>query len=71
MSDSSLSFQPVRGVPVRIPVRVPVDLHKLHKEASNELSTLKRVSHRLAMTDAGPQLEKVLSLLLPRLLRRI
>ncbi|KAL7535755.1 hypothetical protein ACHAXR_007187, partial [Thalassiosira sp. AJA248-18] len=37
----------------------------------SELSTLNRVSHRLAMTDAGPSLEKVLALLLPRLLQRI
>ena len=46
-------------------------LQELHKEVSNELSTLSRVSHRLAMTDAGPQLVKVLNLLLPRLLCRI
>ena len=42
-----------------------------YKEACNELSTLKRVSHRLAMTDGGAPLQKVLSLLLPRLLLRI
>lgn len=41
------------------------------KELQNEYSTLDRVSHRLAMTDAGAPLEKVLSLLLPRLLSRI
>ena len=46
-------------------------LQELHKEVSTELSTLGRVSHRLAMTNAGPQLQKVLNLLLPRLLRRI
>src|SRR6056300_584218 len=40
-------------------------------ELQNEQSTLNRVSHRLAMTDAGPALGKVLSLLLPRLLVRI
>eukprot|EP00956_Cyclotella_meneghiniana_P029046 scaffold69300_cov73-Cyclotella_meneghiniana.AAC.1 len=41
------------------------------KDLQNEYSTLDRVSHRLAMTDAGAPLEKVLSLLLPRLLSRI
>ncbi|KAL9182267.1 hypothetical protein ACHAXT_012919 [Thalassiosira profunda] len=40
-------------------------------ELQTELSSLNRVSHRLAMTDAGPALQKVLSLLLPRLLARI
>jgi proteasome component ECM29 len=40
-------------------------------EAQNELSTLGRVSHRLAMTDAGAPLERVLKLLLPKLLVRI
>ncbi len=40
-------------------------------DLQSELSTLNRVSHRLAMTDAGPPLEKVLNLLLPRLLSRI
>jgi hypothetical protein len=43
----------------------------LLKDLQTELSTLDRVSHRLAMTDAGAPLEKVLSLLLPRLLSRI
>jgi proteasome component ECM29 len=47
------------------------NVQSLLKEAKNELATLNRVSHRLAMTDAGPQLEKVLTVLLPRLLRRI
>ena len=41
------------------------------KDLETECSTLDRVSHRLAMTDAGPPFEKVLSLLLPRLLSRI
>ena len=41
------------------------------KDLQNEFSTLDRVSHRLAMTDGGAPLEKVLSLLLPRLLSRI
>jgi len=40
-------------------------------DLQTELSTLNRVSHRLAMTDAGPALEKVLNLLLPRMLQRI
>jgi len=40
-------------------------------DLQSELSTLNRVSHRLALTDAGPALEKVLNLLLPRLLSRI
>jgi hypothetical protein len=43
----------------------------LLKDLQTEFSTLDRVSHRLAMTDAGAPLEKVLSLLLPRLLSRI
>lgn len=47
-----------------------MNIEETHKEAKNELNTLGRVSHRLAMTE-GPQLEKVLSLLLPRLLKRI
>jgi len=46
-------------------------LSELQKEASSELSTLDRVSHKLAMTEAGLPLQKVLNLLLPRLLRRI
>lgn len=41
------------------------------KDLQNEFSTLDRVSHRLAMTDPGAPLQKVLSLLLPRLLSRI
>lgn len=41
-------------------------------DLQTEQTTLNRVSHRLAMTDnAGSALEKVLSLLLPRLLARI
>ena len=43
----------------------------LHAEALSEFSTLKRVSHRLAMTEAGQKLENVLHVLLPRLLKRI
>ena len=39
-------------------------------ELKGELSTLNRVSHRLAMTDGGA-LEKVVTNLLPRLLQRI
>ena len=50
----------------------PPDLDdELQKSASIDLAQLGRVSHRLAMTDDGPQLEKVLNLLLPRLLNRI
>ena len=49
----------------------PPDLDELQKSASTDLAQLGRVSHRLAMTDDGPQLEKVLNLLLPRLLNRI
>ena len=48
-----------------------VDLAELQKSATSDLAQLGRVSHRLAMTDDGPQLEKVLNLLLPRLLSRI
>ena len=40
-------------------------------KAQGELSQLGRVSHRLAMTDEGPNLVKVLNLLLPRLLSRV
>ena len=50
---------------------MPLDLEELQKSASTDLAQLGRVSHRLAMTDDGPQLEKVLGLLLPRLLSRI
>ena len=49
----------------------PLDLAELQKSATSDLAQLGRVSHRLAMTDDGPQLEKVLNLLLPRLLSRI
>lgn len=41
------------------------------EKAQGELSQLGRVSHRLAMTDEGPNLVKVLNLLLPRLLSRV
>jgi proteasome component ECM29 len=41
------------------------------KQAVADLASLSRVSHKLAMTDAGPPLETVLGLLLPRLLKRI
>uniref|UniRef100_A0A7S4MII8 Non-specific serine/threonine protein kinase n=1 Tax=Odontella aurita TaxID=265563 RepID=A0A7S4MII8_9STRA len=47
-----------------------VDWKTKNDEAITELSSLGRVSHRLAMTD-GSALERVISLLLPRLLRRI
>ena len=47
------------------------NLRSLHDAALSELSSLGRVSHRLAMTDGGRPFEKVLSLFLPRLLRRI
>ena len=40
-------------------------------ELRAELTSLNRVSHRLAMTEPGPSLERVLGLLLPRLLRRV
>ena len=40
-------------------------------KAVADLSSLGRVSHKLAMTDAGAPLEKVLSVLLPRLLLRV
>ena len=46
-------------------------LNDVQKELLSELSTLDRVSHKLAMTEAGLPLQKVLNLLLPRLLRRI
>jgi len=49
----------------------PADVAELQKSAGSDLAQLGRVSHRLAMTDDGPPLEKVLSLLLPRLLSRI
>jgi len=47
------------------------DPPKVLSDLQTEQTTLNRVSHRLAMTDPGPALEKVLSLLLPRLLSRI
>ena len=46
-------------------------LQELHDLAKSELSSMGRVSHRLAMTEAGPPLQKVLHILLPRLLHRI
>ena len=46
-------------------------LEDLTKATISELSTMGRVSHRLAMTEGGEALEKVLYLLLPRLLSRI
>ena len=49
----------------------PNKLEEIRKAASAELSSMGRVSHRLAMTEAGAPLQKVLSLLLPRLLNRI
>jgi len=48
-----------------------VDNAAILTELRTELSSLNRVSHRLAMTDGGPTLERVLNLLLPRLLRRV
>lgn len=47
------------------------NLEELQKTAQSELESLGRVSHRLALTESGDPLEKVLSLLLPRLLKRI
>ena len=46
-------------------------LEELQKTAQSELESLGRVSHRLALTESGGPLEKVLNLLLPRLLKRI
>ena len=48
-----------------------IDASKTLKDLQSEFSTLDRVSHRLALTEAGAALEKVLHLLLPRLLSRI
>ena len=45
-------------------------LQDLHKTAKADYDQLGRVSHRVAMTNSE-QLEKVLTLLLPRLLSRI
>ncbi len=45
-------------------------IHPMISELRTELTSLNRVFHKLAMTDAGPSLERVLNLLLPRLLRR-
>lgn len=42
-----------------------------YEKAQSELSSLNRVYHKLALTEAGESLQKVLSLLLPRLLSRI
>ena len=49
----------------------PSSEQELQIKATAELSSLGRVSHKLAMTDAGDPLERVLNLLLPRLLTRI
>jgi proteasome component ECM29 len=49
----------------------PLSEQELQTKAAAELSSLGRVSHKLAMTDAGDPLERVLNLLLPRLLTRI
>lgn len=49
----------------------PLSEQEMQTKASAELSSLGRVSHKLAMTDAGDPLERVLNLLLPRLLTRI
>ena len=47
------------------------ELDERQKQAMADLSSLSRVSHKLAMTEAGSALERVLALLLPRLLKRI
>jgi len=44
---------------------------EIQTKALADLSSLGRVSHKLAMTEAGAPLEKVLSVLLPRLLLRV
>jgi proteasome component ECM29 len=49
----------------------PLSEQELQTKATAELSSLGRVSHKIAMTDAGDPLERVLNLLLPRLLTRI
>ena len=46
------------------------NMEELQKTAKSDLDQLSRVSHKLAMTESN-QLEKVLNLLLPRLLNRI
>ena len=46
-------------------------LEEIQTKAVADLSSLGRVSHKLALTEAGPPLEKVLQLLLPRLLVRV
>ena len=44
---------------------------EMQEKALADLSSLSRVSHKLAMTSGGAPLEKVLSVLLPRLLVRV
>jgi proteasome component ECM29 len=46
-------------------------LEERQKTAATELSSLGRVSHRLALIDSSERLQQVLEKLLPRLLRRI
>ena len=46
-------------------------IEDLYVNSENDLATIKRVSHKLALTEAGAPLMKVLNLLLPRLLQRI
>lgn len=49
----------------------PPSLQERQKSASSELSSLSRVSHRLALVDTTERLTTVLDKLLPRLLKRI
>jgi len=63
MSGSSPSSSPSSSSPSS-------PLQQWHTTASSDLNQLKRVFHKIAMTD-NTQLEKVLNLLLPRLLGRV
>lgn len=50
---------------------IPKTLEQRQQEAENDLNSLSRVSHRLAMVDTTQKLSQVLDKLLPRLLERI
>ncbi|CAB9497586.1 associated protein ECM29 homolog [Seminavis robusta] len=49
----------------------PPSLAERQKTAASELSSLGRVSHKLALVDSSERLQQVLEKLLPRLLKRI
>jgi proteasome component ECM29 len=52
-------------------IQIEKSLEERRKDVENDLSSLSRVSHRLAMLDTTEKLSQVLDKLLPRLLNRI